>query len=66
MLKVDEFFRLNVPDFWFIHWLLLGGSPLRIGLLVAVLLGLMILSGRRMDRIVGDRLTCDDLHRWLA
>lgn len=52
MLKVDEFFRLNVPDFWFVHWLLLGVSPLRIGLLAAVLLGGVILSGRRVIKML--------------
>ncbi len=52
VLKVDEFFRLNVPDFWFVHWWLLGVSPLLIGLLVMGLLGVMFVSGVRLIKLL--------------
>jgi hypothetical protein len=45
MMWVDEFFRLNVPDVWGVHLLLLGFSPLLIGLAVAGLIGLAVVSG---------------------
>ena len=45
LMWIDEFFRLNVPDFWWVHLLLLGFSPLLIGLAVAGLIGLAVVSG---------------------
>jgi hypothetical protein len=48
LLWVDEFFRLNVPDFWFMHLILLGFSPIVVGLIVAALLGVVIIAGRRV------------------
>lgn len=44
LMWVDEFFRLNVPDFWFVHLPLLGLSPVFIGLLALALLGVTICS----------------------
>lgn len=44
-LWVDEFFRLNVPDFWWLHLALLGFSPIFIGSSVLVLLIGMMVSG---------------------
>jgi hypothetical protein len=43
-LWFDEFFRLNTPDFWFIHLPLLGFSPVSVGLLAVVLLSVTIFS----------------------
>ncbi len=43
-LWFDEFFRLNTPDFWFVHLPLLGISPVIAGLLALTLLGVVILS----------------------
>ena len=48
LLWIDEFFRLNVPDFWYVHLLLLGFSPLLIGLAVVGLIGLAVGSGWRV------------------
>lgn len=48
LMWVDEFFRLNVPDFWFVHLILLGFSPIVVGLIVAALLGVVILAGRHV------------------
>lgn len=48
LMVVDEFFRLNVPDLWFVHGLLLGYSPVLIGLLSACLLAATIVSGSRL------------------
>ena len=45
VMWLDEFFRLNVPDFWFIHWLLLGVPPLPIVLLTLCLLVVTLVSG---------------------
>lgn len=50
LMWIDEFFRLNVPDFWCVHLMLLGFSPLPIGLAVAVLIGLTVASGWRVLR----------------
>jgi len=47
-LWFDEFFRLNTPDFWFIHLPLLGFSVLWVGLLAIALLSLTIFSGWRV------------------
>ncbi len=44
LMWVDEFFRLNVPDFWFVHLPLLGFSPVFVGLLALALLGVVIVS----------------------
>jgi hypothetical protein len=43
-LWFDEFFRLNTPDFWFIHLPLLGFSPVSVGLLALVLLSVALFS----------------------
>lgn len=48
LMWVDEFFRLNVPDLWFIHLPLLGLSPLLVGLFAVALLGITIFSGRKV------------------
>lgn len=48
LMWVDEFFRLNVPDFWFVHLILLGFSPLVIGLAVIVLVLVLMVSSRRV------------------
>lgn len=48
LLWIDEFFRLNVPDFWWVHLLLLGFSPRLIGLAVAGLIGLAVVSGGKV------------------
>jgi hypothetical protein len=47
-LWFDEFFRLNTPDFWFVHLPLLGFSVLWLGLLAVALLLLTIFSGWRV------------------
>jgi hypothetical protein len=47
LLWIDEFFRLNVPDFWFIHLLMLGFSPASIILTVTALLILLVVSARK-------------------
>ncbi len=47
-LWVDEFFRLNVPDFWWLHLSLLGYSPVLINLSVLVLLIGVIVSSRKL------------------
>ena len=44
LMWVDEFFRLNVPDFWFVHLPLLGLSSVIVGLLALTLLGVTIFS----------------------
>jgi hypothetical protein len=48
LMWIDEFFRLNVPDLWWVHLMLLGFSPLLIGLAVAGLMGLAVVSGRKV------------------
>ena len=48
LLWVDEFMRLNTPDFWFVHLWLLGVSPIWIVLSVALLLALIFVSGRKV------------------
>jgi hypothetical protein len=48
LMWVDEFFRLNVPDLWWMHGLLLGFSPLAIGASVLVLLAVALASGVRL------------------
>jgi hypothetical protein len=48
LMWVDEFFRLNVPDLWFIHLPLLGQSPVIIALLALALLGVMVYSARKV------------------
>jgi hypothetical protein len=50
-LWFDEFFRLNTPDFWFIHLPLLGFSPIAVGLLALTLLFLTIYSGWRVGQL---------------
>lgn len=47
LMLVDEFFRYNVPDFWFVHLWLLGFSPWLIGLAVVALVVALVVSGRR-------------------
>jgi hypothetical protein len=44
LMWVDEFFRLNVPDLWFIHLPLLGLSPLLVGWLALTLLAVAVFS----------------------
>ena len=44
VLWFDEFFRLNLPDFWFVHLPLLGFSALIVGLLALALLSVAIYS----------------------
>jgi hypothetical protein len=44
LMWVDEFFRLNVPDFWFVHLPLLGFSLVGVGLLTLALLSVTIFS----------------------
>ncbi|MBI5564946.1 MAG: hypothetical protein HY870_08630 [Chloroflexi bacterium] len=48
LMGLDEFFRLNVPDFWFIHGLLLGFPPMPIALSVLLLLSVTVVAGRRL------------------
>ncbi len=48
LMWVDEFFRLNVPDFWFVHWIMLGVSPAPVALVIAGLIGLAVVSGRQV------------------
>jgi len=48
LMWVDEFFRLNVPDLWFLHLILLGFSPLVIGLVVIGLVIILMVSSRRI------------------
>jgi len=43
-LWFDEFFRLNTPDFWFVHLPLLGFSAFSVGLLALALLSVTIFS----------------------
>ncbi len=51
VLWFDEFFRLNLPDFWFIHLPLLGFSPTVVGLLALALLFLTLYSGWRVGQL---------------
>ncbi len=44
LMWVDEFFRLNVPDFWFIHLPLLGLSSVFVSALALLLAGAAIFS----------------------
>ncbi len=48
LLWVDEFLRLNVPDFWWLHLSLLGYSPLLINSSVLVLLIGVTVSCRKL------------------
>jgi hypothetical protein len=41
---LDEFFRLNMPDFWFVHLPLWGFSPLIVGFFALALLGMVVFS----------------------
>ena len=52
VMWLDEFFRLNVPDFWFIHWLLLGFPPIPIVLLTLGLLAVTLVSGARLIKLL--------------
>ena len=52
VMWLDEFVRLNVPDFWFIHWLLLGFSPVPIMLAVVGLLSITLISGRQLIKLL--------------
>jgi hypothetical protein len=45
VLWFDEFFRLNLPDFWFVHLPLLGFSPFVVGLCALILLIIAVFSG---------------------
>jgi hypothetical protein len=54
-LWFDEFFRLNMPDFWFVHLLLLGFSPWWVGLFTLVLLLLTLFSGWRVSQLFYQR-----------
>ena len=51
-LWLDEFFRLNTPDFWFIHLLLLGFSPIIVGLPALAVLFLTVYSGWRVGQLL--------------
>jgi hypothetical protein len=44
VLWFDEFFRLNMPDFWFVHLPLLGFAPLVVGLCALALSGVAVFS----------------------
>jgi len=48
VMWVDEFFRLNVPDFWFVHLILLGFPPIPIVLIVLLLASVTVVAGRRL------------------
>ncbi len=50
LLSIDDFFRLNVPDFWFVHLWLLGFPPLPVLVMVLILLGLVVVSGWQLWR----------------
>ncbi len=43
-LWFDEFFRLNTPDFWFVHLPWLGFSPVIVGLFALALLSVTVFS----------------------
>lgn len=43
-LWFDEFFRLNTPDFWFVHLPWLGFSPIVVGLFALALLSTTVFS----------------------
>jgi hypothetical protein len=45
---LDEFFRLNVPDVWFVHLIMLGFPPMPIGLIVLLLVVVVVVSGVRL------------------
>jgi hypothetical protein len=45
VLWFDEFFRLNLPDFWFVHLPLLGFSPIVAGVCALILLLMVVFSG---------------------
>jgi hypothetical protein len=47
-LWFDDFLRLNGPDLWFVHLLMLGFSPWWVGLFTLTLLLLTIFSGWRV------------------
>ncbi len=55
VLWFDEFFRLNVPDFWFIHLPLLGLSPILVMTLALALLALTLYSGWRIGQLLRAR-----------
>jgi hypothetical protein len=44
LMWVDEFFRLNTPDFWFVHLPLLGFSPFIVALITLALLSVAVFS----------------------
>jgi hypothetical protein len=52
LMWVDEFFRLNVPDFWFVHLPLLGLSPIGIGVATIGLLAASLFAGYRLLKLM--------------
>ena len=48
LMWLDEFFRINLPDFWFLHLLLLGFAPFVITALALALFALVLFSGWRV------------------
>lgn len=48
LMWADEFFRLNAPDFWFVHLPLLGLSSVIVGMFALTLLGVTIFSARKV------------------
>jgi hypothetical protein len=48
VMGLDEFFRLNVPDMWFIHLIMLGFPPVPIVLSVLGLMVVTLVAGVRL------------------
>jgi hypothetical protein len=48
LMWIDEFFRMNMPDFWFVHLPLLGFAPALVAALALGLLALALFSGWRV------------------
>ncbi len=52
LVWTDEFFRLNTPDFWFIHLPMLGFSPWVIGIAALALLIVCVYAGYRLAQVL--------------
>jgi hypothetical protein len=52
VMWLDEFVRLNVPDMWFIHLIMLGFPPVPIVLMVLLLLGATLVAGVRLIKLL--------------
>jgi hypothetical protein len=48
VMWVDEFLRLNGPDFWFVHLIVLGFPPIPIALIALSLVSVAVLAGGQL------------------